>query len=577
MLGGRALTSIFINNTVDPLCDPLGAENKLIIAPGLLTGTPAPCSGRLSVGAKSPLTSGIKESNVGGLAGQKLARLGIKALVIEGAPLRSRPETQEGSLWVLKIDKTGAELMERTDLSGLGNYKTVEKLRTEFGEKVGIMSIGTGGEQMLRASTIAVVDAEGHPSRHAGRGGLGAVMGSKGIKAIVIDDDGARGVALRNREKFMKYTKALAKVILKEPYSQALNRYGTAEMVLVINELGGFTSKNFMQGTFDEAENISGERLRELLYERNGKTGVACHPGCIVKCSNIFVDAHGEYVTSALEYETIWATGSNCGIDDLDTIAQIDRLCDDFGVDTIDIGVGIGIAMTAGILEFGDGEGAIELVKEIERGTARGRALGNGAAAVGKKYKISRTPVVKGQAISGYAPRTLKGMGVTYSTSPMGADHTTGFTWDPSAKRYNPLSPKGKARHSCNLQILIAFFDCTGLCLLTARALQHNIRGMSAVMKMLSAQYGVRAGIADVPRLGYQVWSAEREFNRRAGFGTQDDRLPDFFYEEPLPPHNEVFDVDPQEIQRALTKKGALVAFSNFVTALGRGSRLNFI
>ena len=193
--GGRAMTSTIIGKEVPPECAPLGAHNKLVIAPGLFAGTGSPCSGRLSIGGKSPLTGGIKESNVGGLAAPKIARLGIGAIIVEGQP-------EGDSMYLLKVSKDGCVIEEANDLAGLGNYDVCERVHEKHGDKPAIISIGQAGEMLLAGSSVAVADMEGQPNRHAGRGGMGAVMGSKGLKAIVIDDAGTEVVQPKNKEEF---------------------------------------------------------------------------------------------------------------------------------------------------------------------------------------------------------------------------------------------------------------------------------------------------------------------------------------------------------------------------------------
>ena len=420
-LGGRGLTSIMINAEVPPKCDPLGPENKLIFAPGLLSGTPMVNTSRISIGAKSPLTGTIKESNAGGTVAADLGHLGITAVVIEG-------KAADGELSLLRIDQAGqASLVAAQEYKGMRTYAFVEKILEGYGEKTSVLCIGPAGEYQLAAASIQSSDIDGRPCRAAGRGGLGAVMGAKGLKALVVDQGGQSADAIADPEVFKEANKAIVKAIKTHPMAgQVMPALGTAGLVAPVNSMGAFPCYNATKGVFEGWEKISGEAMAKLIQERGGNTTHVGCAQCIVHCSNEFVDKDGKYVTSSLEYETIWATGGMTGIDDLDTIAQIDYLCDDIGVDTMSTGVGVAVAMDAGYREFGDRAAAIEMVEEIGKGTEFGKILGNGPAAVGKHFNHDRVAVVKGQSIAAYDPRAMQGHGVTFATCPMGADHTAG-------------------------------------------------------------------------------------------------------------------------------------------------------
>jgi aldehyde:ferredoxin oxidoreductase len=421
--GGRGLTSAIVAKEVPPSCHPLGEDNKLAIAPGLLSGSTAAMSGRISVGCKSPLTGGIKEANSGGQAAQMLGRLGYAAIVLEGRP-------KEGVLYKVIINKDGVDIQEDNSLCMLGNYDTVDKMKTEYGEKIGCISIGPAGEMKMSAASVAFTDMELRPTRHAGRGGVGAVMGSKGVKVIVIDDAGTKARSPQDADKFREANKAFVAGLRKNPTTgEGLPAYGTNVLTNVINEAGAYPTKNFQLGQFDGCEKISGETQAETENARGGEGSAThgCHRGCVIRCSGTYYDKDGHYLTKQPEYETVWAHGGNCGIDDLDAIAQIDRLDDDFGVDTIEMGATIAVAMEAGLAEFGDAEAAINMVKEVGKGSHLGRILGNGAAVTGKVFGVERVPVVKGQAMPAYDPRAVQGIGVTYATTTMGADHTAGY------------------------------------------------------------------------------------------------------------------------------------------------------
>nr|WP_279384397.1 aldehyde ferredoxin oxidoreductase N-terminal domain-containing protein [Geotalea toluenoxydans] len=337
-LGGRALTSTIVAKEVIPTCHALGANNKLVFAPGLLSGTTAANSGRFSAGAKSPLTGTIKESNAGGLAAQMFARLGIKALIIEGLP--------KGNNWhSLHVNKDGVSIGEETELIGKGNFAVVETLEKRLGKKTGVITIGPAGEMKMLAANISVKDSDSKLRSH-GRGGLGAVMGSKRIKFISIDDSGAPGIKLANQEKFTAAARVFAKAILEHPGTgQGLPTFGTAEMVNIVNEAGGLPTRNFTYGRYEGNEKISGETLRETIIERGGKPKHGCQPGCIIQCSQVYNDKQGNYVTSGFEYETIETLGANAGLGDLDQIATADSIMDDIGVDSIETSIAFGVAM----------------------------------------------------------------------------------------------------------------------------------------------------------------------------------------------------------------------------------------
>jgi aldehyde:ferredoxin oxidoreductase len=327
---------------------------------------------------------------------------------------------------------------------------------------------------------------------------------------------------------------------------------GTAVLVAPLNAAGAFPSYNATNGVFDGWEKISGETLAETIKERGGKTTHMGCAQCIIHCSNEYVDTRGNYVTASLEYETIWSMGGMCGIDDLDAIATLDFLCDDIGVDTMNTGVAIAVAMDAGYKTFGDSRAAIEMLEEIGSATKIGKILGNGPVAVGQHFNHHRVPAVKNQSIAAYDPRAVQGMGVTYGTSPMGADHTAGNVIDKNLSSLggslDPLKADGQVAVSRAYQIEMAAFDCTGLCLFALSAAKSNEKAAEALLKMLNARMETELSFEDLVNMGIRVLKAEREFNRKAGFTRRDDRLPKFFYEEPLPPHNTVFVVSDDEM-----------------------------
>ena len=547
-LGGRALTSSIISKEVPPLCHPLGAENKLVIAPGLLSGTAGAQSGRISVGGKSPLTGGIKEANSGGQPSQVLAKLGYNAIVLEGKPTGD-------DLYKVFIDKDGVKITKDNSLKMLPNYDLVEKMKKEYGDKISCISIGPAGEMKMAAATVAFTDMELRPTRHAGRGGLGAVMGSKNIKVIVLDATGLPVRAPKDPQKFQDANKRFVDGLKKHPVTgQGLPAFGTNVLTNILNEVGGYPTYNFKQGRFDGASKISGETEAETEKARGANPTHGCHRGCVIQCSGTYNDKDGHYLTKQPEYETVWAHGGNCGISDLDKIAMMDFLDDNYGIDTIETGATIAVAMEAGLAEFGDADAAIRMIHDIGKGTHLGRILGGGAAATGKAYGVERVPVVKGQAMPAYDPRAVQGIGVTYATSPMGADHTAGYAVTANVLKVggdvNALKPEGQVELSRNLQIATAAIDSTGMCLFIAFAVLDQPETFQAFLDMLNAFYGLELTGDGVTELGKKILSMERDFNARAGFTTQHDRLPAYFKTEKFAPHNVTFGVKDEDLDK---------------------------
>ncbi len=547
-LGGRAMTSTVVAKEVPPLCHPLGVDNKLVIAPGMLSGSAAAMSGRLSVGCKSPLTGGIKEANSGGQPSQMLARLGYAAIIIEGRPA-------DDTLYRMLINKDGAKIEADNSLKMLGNYDLVAKMKAAYGDKVACISIGPAGEMKMSAASIAFTDMEQRPTRHAGRGGVGAVMGSKGLKVIVVDDEGTARREAADPDKFKEANKAFVAGLKKHPVTgEGLPAYGTNVLTNVINEAGGYPTNNFTTGQFAGASKISGEAQAELENSRGGEGSAThgCHRGCVIRCSGTFYGKNGNFLTKQPEYETVWAHGGNCGIDDLDAIAEMDRMDDDFGLDTIEMGATIGVAMEGGVAKFGDAAAAISLLKEVGQGTPLGRILGNGASVTGQVFGVERVPVVKRQAMPAYDPRAVQGIGVTYATTTMGADHTAGYSVTANVLgvggTVDATKPEGQVELSRNLQIATAAIDATGMCLFIAFAILDQAETFQALLDVISGFSGQPCSADDVSDLGKSILKKERAFNAAAGFTSKDDRLPAFFKTESIAPHNVTFGVSDEEL-----------------------------
>ena len=544
-LAGRGLTSTLICDEVPPDCHPLGPNNKVVLAPGITTGTAAPTASRLSVGAKSPLTGGIKESNVGSVFPDQQARMGIKGIVIEGQP-------EDARFWVLKITMDGATFEPADDLMGTGLYEMAPRLYEKYGDKVGFMAIGPAGEQKMSMAGVCFNDSVGRPSRFAGRGGLGAVIGSKGLKAIVLDSEGAPGVKIADEELFDTGRKKMVDALMTHPLTKpkgALNTYGTAVLINVLNEAGGLPTRNFSSGSFEGAAKVAGEAIFEGNKARLGEElyNHACSPGCIIQCSNTWHNEDGSEMVSCQEYESVWAFGPNCGIDDLDATGKLIWLSNDIGLDTIESGNAVAVAMEAGLIEFGDAEGAANLLEEVRKGSPLGHIVGNGTEMVGKSFGVVRVPTVKGQAMPAYEPRAVKGIGITYATSTMGADHTAGYTIAPEilsvGGKADALVAEGKGPLSQAFQATTAFIDSSGHCLFIAFAILDIATGYQGMIDECNGVLGTNWTADDILEIGKEILRKERAFNERAGFSKADDRVPEFMKYEPLPPHNTVFDV----------------------------------
>ncbi len=551
LLGGRGLTSTIIHDQVPPMCHPLGPNNKLVFAPGIVTGTPAPTSARISVGAKSPLTGTIKEANSGSGWAPGLAAMRVKALVVEGQP------KEKGKYWMVHLtwdeieSRPKVEFLPADDYVGHDLYDVYPMLFERFG-KVNIAGIGVAGEYLYGNSGVVFDDLVGRPSRYAGRGGLGAVMGSKGIKFIVLDRKGAPGVEIADRALFdegrKKLTDALRTADITKPKG-ALNSYGTAVLINIMNEAGGLPTRNFSSGRFEEAPEIAGEAIFEGNKERRDKElyNHACSPGCIIQCSNTWHRPNGDELVSCMEYESIWALGANCGIGNLDEVGELIRLCNGYGLDTIEAGTTIAVAMEAGLAEFGDSKKAIELMREMGKGSPLGRILGSGTDGAARTLGVVRNPTVKGQSMPAYEPRAVKGIGITYATSTMGADHTAGYTISPEilgvSDDIDPLSVEGKAEVSRAFQAATAWVtDTTGHCLFITFAMDVP-SCFEGVVDEVNGLLGTQYTVDDIAELGSDILRKERAFNEAVGFGKAHDRLPEFMKYEPLPPHDTVYDV----------------------------------
>jgi aldehyde:ferredoxin oxidoreductase len=539
-LGGRGLTSTVIAGEVPPSCDPMGPENKLIFAAGLLAGTSVPNSGRISVGAKSPLTGTIKESNAGGTAAAKMARIDLQAIIFEG---------MSKDLVCVHIGSGGVTFESAETLDKAGNVAVISHGKEKYGENISVISIGQAAQMGLTASGVSVSSPDFQP-RMAARGGLGAVMGAKNLKAVFIDDTGGAAIQPAHKEEYQAALKQFTTGLSAHPLIGGLKAFGTPLLVNMINEMGALSTKNYSQGQFEGAEKISGEKMVEIMGSRpNSEATHYCLRGCVIGCSQVYTDKNGEPIVSGIEYETLALMGANCMIDDLDVIAHMNRICNDYGVDTMEVGGAVAVAMEAGLLNWGDGEAALALVEEIAQGTENGRMIGNGCQFTGEKLGVERIPTVKRQCLSGYDPRVLKGTGVTYATSTMGADHTCGNALpSPANPDYNPSASSGQAPVSQFLQHYFAAVDTLGMCLFSMLPPLDMPDLQQAVGACAAAVQGIAPEEGYLLQLGAKVCKTEREFNTGAGLDASADRLPAFFTSEQLAPSGNTFDISEEEL-----------------------------
>jgi aldehyde:ferredoxin oxidoreductase len=378
-------------------------------------------------------------------------------------------------------------------------------------------------------------------------------MGSKGLKAIVVSDKGLANVEHADKDAFTEAMRKFSNALTTHAVSgTALPTFGTNVLANIINEAGGYPTRNFSSGQFEGVEGISGEKQREVTLERGGNVKHGCHTGCVIQCSRYWYDKDGHYKTKGPEYESAWSLGADCGIDDMDAVAALDRECGELGLDTIEMGATIGVYMASGKIAFGDGAAALEALKGIGTGTADGKFLGDGAEATGKAFGVANIPVVKHQALPAYDPRPIQGIGVTYATSTMGADHTAGYTITSNVLAVggtvDPLKPEGQAGLSQGLQIATAMLDSLGLCIFVAFPVLDIPEALTAIHEMAAAHTGQAWDVDALMQLGKETLAYEWLFNKHAGFTAADDRLPKFFYEEALPPHNVVFTVSDADL-----------------------------
>ncbi|MFK7890601.1 MAG: aldehyde ferredoxin oxidoreductase C-terminal domain-containing protein [Granulosicoccus sp.] len=504
--------------------DPLSPEAPLIFSAGPFAGTNFSNANRVSVGCKSPLTLGIKEANGGGTFAFALGQLKIAGFTLEGAC----------DDWTLiHFTKDGDILfLDASDYMGMGNFETAAKLHERFGKKVSLGLCGPVAEYQGLLSGISFSDVDLRPSRLAARGGVGAVMGSKKVKAIIVDLD--RMPPLHERKKVMSAVKQYRKMLDAEPAIQAFQQTGTAMVADYTNHVGGIPVRNFAAGRAVDTENgpfkLGGDFLREQNLARGGEQTHACMPGCIIQCSNVYADSDGNEVVSPVEYETIGLLGTNCGLTEPDDLAKLNYVANDLGIDTIELGGTVGVLMEAGVGEFGDVPFMYQVLDDLRAGNEKGRLYAQGTARVGAELQVSRVPVIKRQAISAYDPRVIEVTGLTMMMTAQGADHTAGNlpSYDSTDKSLEEL-----VEVSLDIQVMCAAADSLGLCVFGRSVTNEQL---DFIVQAINDAHGAELPTSFFKELGRETLRLENEFNRSAGFSTSDDDLPEFFYAEALPP-----------------------------------------
>jgi len=518
-IGGRGLGVRYVAREVPANCNPLGEKNKLIFTSGPLTGTGVPGSGRFSASAKSPLTGGIFDSNSGGRWGVRFKKCGYDALVIEG----------ESAVPVfLTIAGGRAEICKAGQLWGADTVETNAKLTEKLGKNASIACIGPAGENKVKFASI-INDG----NRALGRGGLGAVMGAKKLKAVAVQ--GNKDVEIANREKFDFVVYETGKWIKANPItSQGLPEFGTPVLVHLFNEMGVFPTRNFQDSQFTGAGIISGEAIAETILA--GRKG--CYH-CPVQCARLVHTKRG--VIEGPEYESIWALGPECGVGDLETIAEANYLCNLLGLDTISTGVTIGCAMELeekGLLEtglkFGDTGGLLRVIGQIARREGAGELLAEGSCRLAEACgAVQYAMQVKGLELPAYDPRGLQGMGLGFATSNRGGCHLRAYMVGPEAlgvpKMVDRFSTGGKAGLTITQQNINAAVDSLIICRFINLAVSEEY-----FARILSAATGLDYQPQELHRAGERIWNMERLYNLRAGLDSSSDTLPPRLLEEPI-------------------------------------------
>ena len=533
-IGGRGLGARCLYEWMDPTVDPLGPDNILIFATGPMTGTNAPTATRYMVVTKGPLTGAITTSNSGGYFGPQLKYAGYDMLVLEGRA--SKP-------MYLFINDDQIEFRDASRMWGKTVSQTEDGVREELGlPDARVACIGPAGENKVR---FAAIMNDKH--RAAGRSGVGAVMGSKNLKAIAVRGTG--GVNVAKPAVFLKtlwkFRKTLAEGV------EGLARYGTAATVDMTNAMGGLPTRNFQQGQFERSGEINGSTLRERHLLRN-KACFACTIACgrVTKigpqAEQFMVNTHPRNWRPAgegVEYETTWALGADTGVGDLDAVLMASYLCNDLGMDPISMGATLAAAMEmyekgtindeiAGMpLPFGSGEALVRLTEATAYREGFGHELAEGSKRMTEKYDCPELHMgSKGQEFPAYEPRGFQGMGIAYATCNRGGCHIR--AWTPAIEAFgkaDPHTPDGKAEWVVEQQNLTTAHDSTGLCLFVGA---DNLT--TSLLPSLNAATGIDYTAQDIVEAGERIWNLERLFNNAAGLTAADDSLPRRLLEETL-------------------------------------------
>jgi aldehyde:ferredoxin oxidoreductase len=521
-LGGRGLGAEILFRELPRGIDPLSPENKLIFATGPLTGTGAPTSGRYSVTTRSPLTGTIFDSNSGGHFGVQLKRSGWDAVVLDGRA--DRPSY----IW---IHDDATEIRNADHVWGLDTHATEDTVKSETHKDAKVACIGPAGERQVLISSII-----NDKHRAAGRGGVGAVMGSKNLKAIAVL--GNREPTIANKEEFTVAARMSLEAISKNPVTKdSLPNYGTAVLVNIMNEIGALPTFNFQRGYYEDADAISGETIRERLLEKR----VACD-ACTIACGRATKIPGSDRQGEGPEYETVWAFGAACGVRDLEGIAEANYLCNEYGLDTISTGSTIACAMElsasghlSGGPRFGDAEAMVNCVRLIGERSGIGNELAEGSLRLARRHGHPECSMsVKGLEMPGYDPRGIQGMGLAFATSNRGACHLRGYMISAEVLG-NPclvdrFKTDGKASLTILLQDISAATDSMVLCRFSQFAMNPG-----HYAHLLQTATGVPFTAMDLINIGERIYNLERIFNARDGFNRKDDSLPMRLLETPLP------------------------------------------
>jgi len=528
-IGGRGLGTKLLTDEIDPKLDPLAPNNKLIIATGPLTGTGASTGGRYMVITKSPLTGAIACSNSGGYFGPEVKFCGYDFLILEG---RAKEPVY---LW---LNNDSVEIRPAGKLWGKTTHEAEDQLKAETHPEAKVCSIGPAGEKL--AFTACIMNDK---HRAAGRSGVGAVMGSKHVKAIVAK--GSQSVTVARPRDFMAASLAVVNKLKASPVTgEGLPKYGTPILVNVINAHGFLPTRNFQQGQFEGAEQVSGETIADTILVKNK----GCF-ACTIACSRVSEVKEGKYrgAGEGPEYESDWALGISTGISDLQAITKANYLCNELGMDTIEAGVAVATSMelyergyipagdVARPLRFGDAEALVWLIEEMGHRRGFGELAAQGGYRVAERYGHPELFMgVKKQAFPAYDGRGAQGMALGYATSNRGACHLRGYTISVEVfgipKKMDPFLTEGKAEVSKLFQDVTAFVDSVGMCLFTTFGI-----GAEDIAPLLEAATGAGYTLEECLKIGERVWNLERLFNLKAGLSGKDDTLPPRILHEGIP------------------------------------------